>query len=135
MGKRVVLVGDAAHGMPPTTAQGANAAIEDAHSLGLVIANACSSRDSLAVSLTNWDNHRRSRIKRILEHDLQGSNLILKRSSARTQKLKEKAMKILYRTVLGETGGLKWVFEYDSTKILRLIEKETARKRTKKVSV
>lgn len=45
---RVVLVGDAAHGMPPFTAQGANQGLEDALAIATIIAN-------IALE-NNWDD-------------------------------------------------------------------------------
>ena len=45
---RVVLVGDAAHGMPPFAAQGANQGLEDAATISTLIANLAANN--------NWDN-------------------------------------------------------------------------------
>ena len=56
---RVVLLGDAAHAMPPDLGQGACQAIEDA----VVLAAALTSQDDVAVALAQYDVARRERVQ------------------------------------------------------------------------
>ena len=56
---RVVLLGDAAHAMPPDLGQGACQAIEDA----VVLAAAIGSTDSLEAALHQYDEQRRARVR------------------------------------------------------------------------
>ena len=61
--RRVVIVGDAAHGLPPTTGQGASQAFEDVYTLGLLIARLRAEpslgwQDALAF----WQKMRQARI-------------------------------------------------------------------------
>jgi 2-polyprenyl-6-methoxyphenol hydroxylase-like FAD-dependent oxidoreductase len=60
---RVVLVGDAAHGMTPHTGQGAAQAIED----GIVLAEELSGSESVAVALQAYSERRFDRCRTILE--------------------------------------------------------------------
>ncbi|MGQ7794528.1 FAD-dependent monooxygenase [Faunimonas sp. B44] len=59
---RAVLIGDAAHAMPPTAAQGGAQAIEDGWELACALAAA---RSDPAAALTAWERARRPRVERI----------------------------------------------------------------------
>ena len=59
---RVALIGDAAHAMLPTSAQGGAQAIEDAYMIAACLAR---TPDNPASALTIWQNRRRTRVKRI----------------------------------------------------------------------
>lgn len=60
---RVVLVGDAAHGMPPFTAQGANQGLEDALAIATIIANIAleNNWDDLQAIATAFEKYERLR--------------------------------------------------------------------------
>ena len=70
--KRLVLVGDAAHGMPPFAAQGANQGLEDAAVIGTAIANIINRHalDDLAViqqQFARYEQFRRPVIAKVQE--------------------------------------------------------------------
>lgn len=58
---RVVLVGDAAHAIPPSSGQGINQALEDIHSLTLVLKRS----QELLPALAKWQHMRQERIDRV----------------------------------------------------------------------
>ncbi|KAJ5547908.1 hypothetical protein N7513_005142 [Penicillium frequentans] len=62
---RVVILGDAAHAIPPTAGQGINQAFEDVFTYSLVLAN-CDGED-LKVGLKRWQVGRQERVDRVLE--------------------------------------------------------------------
>ena len=64
-GKGVVLIGDAAHGVPPSTGQGANQAIEDAYMLASFLGKLGEKLD-LADALGFWQAFRQERMDRIV---------------------------------------------------------------------
>ncbi|KAI0179361.1 kynurenine 3-monooxygenase [Hypoxylon sp. FL1284] len=64
--KRVILVGDAAHAIPPTAGQGANQAFEDARSLATLLAE-LSPDAPLDRAAARWQAYRRDRIARVLD--------------------------------------------------------------------
>ncbi len=61
---RVALLGDAAHAMLPTSAQGGAQAIEDAYMIAACLAK---TPDNPASALAIWQNRRRTRVKRIVD--------------------------------------------------------------------
>jgi salicylate hydroxylase len=63
---RIVLLGDAAHGMLPHQGQGANQTIEDAVTLAGIIANP--PRESVAESLLVYENVRKPRTRRVQKY-------------------------------------------------------------------
>ncbi|KAI6764132.1 hypothetical protein HG530_007921 [Fusarium avenaceum] len=58
---RVVVIGDAAHPMPPTRAQGASMAIEDAAALGILLSD-IDSEDDIPARLKQFDELRVPRV-------------------------------------------------------------------------
>lgn len=62
---RVVILGDAAHAIPPTAGQGINQAFEDVFTYSLVLAK-CADGD-LAGGLKRWQVGRQERVDRVLE--------------------------------------------------------------------
>ncbi|KAL4938260.1 hypothetical protein BDV06DRAFT_231951 [Aspergillus oleicola] len=63
--QRVVILGDAAHAIPPTAGQGINQAFEDVFTFAFVIGR-CEG-DDLAKGLKVWQNGRQERIDKVLE--------------------------------------------------------------------
>jgi len=65
---RILLVGDAAHAMPPPAGQGANQAVEDCWNLALVLAKQSTKADiSMSDALKAWEAMRMKRIERVSE--------------------------------------------------------------------
>ena len=65
--RRVVLVGDAAHSIPPTAGQGACQAIEDAYTLAMVISMVSRANlppESYASSISTWQTARLERVQK-----------------------------------------------------------------------
>ncbi|KAH7126013.1 hypothetical protein EDB81DRAFT_730343 [Dactylonectria macrodidyma] len=73
---RVIIVGDAAHALPPTAGQGVNQAFEDVYILSGVLGKLRSDSqlgapDKVQKALKNWQNGRQGRVDRILELNAQ----------------------------------------------------------------
>jgi 2-polyprenyl-6-methoxyphenol hydroxylase-like FAD-dependent oxidoreductase len=64
--RRVVIVGDAAHAIPPSAGQGINQAFEDVYMLALVLGHRQNIVD-MAAALAFWQSSRQDRVDRILE--------------------------------------------------------------------
>ena len=64
---RVIMIGDAAHAIPPTAGQGANQAFEDAYSLAYLLAHVAKIPGGLSDGLARWRAYRQRRIDGVLE--------------------------------------------------------------------
>jgi 2-polyprenyl-6-methoxyphenol hydroxylase-like FAD-dependent oxidoreductase len=73
---RVVLLGDAAHAMPPTGGQGSASAIEDA----LVLAECLASQPDLAGALASYEQRRMPRVHKFMQNGWKQGNLAAARN-------------------------------------------------------
>ncbi|QGA14758.1 hypothetical protein EYB26_002414 [Talaromyces marneffei] len=64
--KRVLIVGDAAHAIPPSAGQGINQAFEDVYILALLLGKA-GKITSMQDALSFWQSYRQERVDKILE--------------------------------------------------------------------
>lgn len=62
---RVVILGDAAHAIPPSAGQGANQAFEDSYSFGILMAT-LNDKVSWSDALTAWEAYRMERMDEVL---------------------------------------------------------------------
>ena len=64
---RVLLVGDAAHGIPPTGGQGANQALEDVYTLSLLLVDVRDGRVDWESSVRWWQHMRQERVDKVID--------------------------------------------------------------------
>ncbi len=111
-GKRVILVGDAAHGVPPSTGQGANQAIEDVYVLPLLLGKLGEKLD-LAEALEFWQAFRQERTDRILNlTDLMNNRRL---PPAERAKLPESAV---WRGTAEDTEQMSWLYAPNLEKVV-----------------
>ena len=116
---RVIIIGDAAHAIPPTSGQGANQAFEDGYALAMLLAKKppnASETDALAY----WQDIRQERVTKLLDLTRRINNM---RLPVHQQAKLDKAD-------LWESGGsaesLRWLFEPDlDRKILSWVDKHS----------
>ncbi|CAI4212665.1 unnamed protein product [Parascedosporium putredinis] len=63
---KVIIVGDAAHAIPPSAGQGINQAFEDVYMLALLVRQSKTAEESKA-ALSFWQTYRQERVDKILE--------------------------------------------------------------------
>ena len=64
--KRVVLLGDSAHAIPPTAGQGANQAFEDTFSFAILMVKFDSQGPEWSEALRTWQAYRQERVEKVL---------------------------------------------------------------------
>lgn len=103
--KRVIIVGDAAHAIPPTAGQGASQAFEDVYSLSLLLAR-LSEKVKLDDALVFWERYRMARVDDILALT---KKLNVKRLPS-AEKVKGGAGEVVFRDI-GGAEQQRWLFE------------------------
>ena len=115
---RVLVIGDAAHAIPPTAGQGASQAFEDALSLALLLSHPSSS-PNLAVNLEFWQTYRQERIDRVVK-------LTLKLNNTRLPKAERESLdKKMIWSSESDLEELEWLYNHNIKEaMLAGLEKE-----------
>lgn len=107
---RVVMIGDAAHAMPPSSGQGVNQAFEDALSLAMVLSSTRMNAN-LPVALRFWQSWRQGKIEKVLQ--------MAKATNSKRMPEAER-LKLLQNQVDGSSGRGRapqdpsaWLFDLD----------------------
>lgn len=108
--KRIVLVGDAAHAIPPTVGQGANQAVEDVCALASLLSK-LSDDVPLDKAAPLWQRYRQERVQRILDLTQQMNAKRLPESEK--AKLHPSAIWADSALTRGEGGELSWLYDPD----------------------
>jgi len=108
--KRIILVGDAAHAIPPTVGQGANQAIEDVCALAYLLSK-LSPEVPLNKAAALWQSYRQERVQKILDLTQQMNAKRLPESEK--VKLPPGAIWTDKSLARGEGGELRWLYNID----------------------
>ena len=120
---RVIILGDAAHAIPPTAGQGVNQAFEDVYMLALLLAK-LSPKITLSNALLFWQTFRQERIDKVL--DLTQKMNAKRLPPAEQAKL---AAGSIWKgeDVQGEGGQLRWLYEPELDKEVAAWVEKTGR--------
>jgi 2-polyprenyl-6-methoxyphenol hydroxylase-like FAD-dependent oxidoreductase len=106
-GGRVIIMGDAAHAIPPTAGQGANQAFEDSYSIAFLL-HSLSPEIDLRKGLKIWQNYRQERVDKVLQLTDQMNNIRL--SEAEKKLLPKEKVWHDDNTEVGEGNQLAWLY-------------------------
>ena len=110
---RVVLLGDSAHAMPPSSGQGVNQALEDVWTLTALLTSGRELRECLEV----WQSLRQQRIDEVLERGMGKANV-----QRLPEKEREKLMtdgKLKEAVDSGNYDDMRWLYQPDTEKKIR----------------
>ncbi|KAK7191951.1 FAD/NAD(P)-binding domain-containing protein [Paraphaeosphaeria sporulosa] len=101
-GKRVIILGDAAHAIPPTAGQGASQGFEDVFTLAALLPH-LSEKMPLNKAITYWKHMRQERVDKVIKLTLQLNN-------TRLPQAERKKLEAGQTWVSGESGQLAWLY-------------------------
>ncbi|KAH7392333.1 kynurenine 3-monooxygenase [Phaeosphaeria sp. MPI-PUGE-AT-0046c] len=104
---RVVILGDAAHAIPPTAGQGASQGFEDAFTLAELL-TLIGAKPSLGEGLKTWKDYRQQRVDKVVALTLQLNNARLPQAE---REALEAADKNIWQS--GDSGELGWLYNAD----------------------
>ncbi|KAH7064234.1 hypothetical protein BKA63DRAFT_169123 [Paraphoma chrysanthemicola] len=110
--KRVVILGDAAHAIPPTAGQGASQGFEDAFTLAALFSR-ITDKLPLDKALAAWQSMRQQRVDKVIELTMQLNNARL--PQAMREKLEAEGTSVWQS---GDHGELGWLYNTDIEKDL-----------------
>ena len=102
---RVIIIGDAAHAIPPTAGQGASQGFEDAFTLAALLSHV-SPRLPLLTALQVWKDIRQERIDKVIKLTLQLNN-------ARLPEAERAKLPAGEAWTSGDSGELAWLYNTD----------------------
>jgi 2-polyprenyl-6-methoxyphenol hydroxylase-like FAD-dependent oxidoreductase len=105
--ERVIILGDAAHAIPPTAGQGASQGFEDAFTLAGVLALGTTEM-GLEEAVEKWREMRQERIDRVVKLTLQLNNARL--PQVERERLAKAGAEVWQS---GERGELAWLYNGD----------------------
>jgi 2-polyprenyl-6-methoxyphenol hydroxylase-like FAD-dependent oxidoreductase len=118
--KRVIILGDAAHAIPPTAGQGASQGFEDAFTLAALLPRITANLP-LDKALIEWKEMRQQRIDKVIKLTLQLNNARL--PEAEREKLAAAGTEVWQS---GDHGELGWLYNTDAEKeVLAYVKAET----------
>jgi 2-polyprenyl-6-methoxyphenol hydroxylase-like FAD-dependent oxidoreductase len=118
--KRVILIGDAAHAMPPSGGQGGATSFEDAETLGYAFAHIYSKdfdMSARAEAISAWEGHRIPRIERIQQYNNRNGNLRKTAPTFAHQLYKETMIWAYINYITGPKMGVEWIYGYDGESV------------------
>ncbi|KAK4497777.1 hypothetical protein PRZ48_010430 [Zasmidium cellare] len=104
---RIILIGDGAHALPPSSAQGVNQALEDAWSLGLLLDTFSHQETSLPTALSRWQEWRQKKVDAIFEWTNNTTNVGRLPEAERRKLIAEGKVKDTHGNDMG------WLFRFD----------------------
>jgi 2-polyprenyl-6-methoxyphenol hydroxylase-like FAD-dependent oxidoreductase len=123
--KRVIILGDAAHAIPPTAGQGAPQGFKDVHTLAALLPQ-IAPRLPLDKALMDWKAVRQTRVDKVIQLTLQLNNARL--PQAERESLAAAGTSVRQSDDHGELG---WMYNADVEKnVLLYVKAETKEKKT-----
>lgn len=104
---RVLLLGDAAHAIPPSSGQGVNQALEDVYGLTLILRRS----DDLLSALRSWQAMRQKRIDAVFDWATNGTNVQRLPEADRLKLLAENKLK--NPNASGISDDMSWLYQFN----------------------
>ncbi|WIM95582.1 NAD(P)/FAD-dependent oxidoreductase [Actinoplanes oblitus] len=104
--ERMVLVGDAAHALAPTSGQGASQAVEDA----VVLGHSLRDNASIGAGLAAYEKARRSRVEKVAAHGRRGNSGKVQGPVGAA--IRDAMLPLVFRLLQRRGDPQAWIFEH-----------------------